>query len=181
MDHISWSTVGVSTGLSAIVSAFVALLADFFARPGLEARKERILERYRAKREFRGLLSRVVVASSSMLSPAPANMTAAQQELYTGEVAVQRESVVALSRDLQNRSVDFLLYESPRVRKLTSWIVGSMRGVAISDKEDQQAAAEILVLTSPLMDLLALSRWHYLKRRSLRRMAEKLIAPSPTG
>jgi len=108
-------------------------------------------------------------------------MTAAQQELYTGEVAVQRESVVALSRDLQNRSVDFLLYESPRVRKLTSWIVGSMRGVAISDKEDQQAAAEILVLTSPLMDLLALSRWHYLKRRSLRRMAEKLIAPSPTG
>lgn len=174
MDKISWATVAISAGLSAVVSGFVALVADLFARPRLEARKERILERYRARRQFFGCLGRSIAAAGAMSTAIPDGMSKQQQELYLAEVTRQRESVIVFSRELQERSVDFLLYESVHVRRLAALTLGKIRGLAMSDLPNVEAGAQIESVASPLTDFIGTSRVHRLKRRSLLRSAEEV-------
>ena len=175
MDKISWATVAVSAALSAGVSGLVTLVADLFARPGLEARKERILERFRAKREFRGLLGRIVVSAQMVMGTPPNSMTPDHREIFFAEVRTQREFIVTASRELQDRSVDFLPQESPRIRRVAGVVVGRIRGVGLSDKPNVQAGVEIAVAAGPLMDLLSTSRRHYFRRRSYLRSVKKVI------
>jgi hypothetical protein len=153
----------------------VTLVADFFARPGLEARKERILERHRAKREFSGLLGLILVAATAMIPDPPAQMTGSEVEIYRSEQGAQRERILAASLELQDRAVGFLMIESPRVRKVTAKGLGWVRGVAISAKANNLAGAEILVIASPLADLLSTPRWRVIRRIRRLASAESLI------
>lgn len=53
--QMQWSTVLISAGVAAVVGLCTTLALEFFAKPHLEARKERVLERLRERREFAAL------------------------------------------------------------------------------------------------------------------------------
>lgn len=53
---------------AALVSAVVALGVEWVAKPGLEARKERILRRYQARDEVWRVLNSILYAAATMKS-----------------------------------------------------------------------------------------------------------------
>ena len=68
---------------AALVSALVALGVEWLAKPRLEARKEMILGRYRAKADVWRALDRILLAGKVMQSPQsrPEDVQAAAAEV----------------------------------------------------------------------------------------------------
>lgn len=129
---MSWPTVAVSATLSAGVSALVALAADYFARPGLEARKERIMERYRARRFFATELLRVQVAASMMCSGPPPDLNSSDRQKYDAEMKRQRDVVIAATDAMQDSLLSFALSLSPRLHAPVARYVGHACGIGLS-------------------------------------------------
>lgn len=180
MDAVSWSTVTYSALISVGVSVLVTLAADLFARPRLEARKEDILERHRARRQFRGLVRRVTVSASALAQPVPTGLDTRQREVFVNELQLQRGLVVQASREMQDRMADFALYERRWLRRPLALMTGEVRGIAIADHSDQVAGGRIFSVVSPVLDYLDTSPMRLWKRRSYRRkVIAQLEAASP--
>jgi len=151
-SSVSWPTVAVAALVSAGVSGLVTLAADYFARPGLEARKERLLERYRAKRDFGTLLMRVQIAAAVMLGEVPADFSAEQRAAYDDEMQRQRDAVQEATRLMEEQLPLFAVQLPRKVQEPVTRYAGWARGIAISDKSRQDAAVELGTITAPLND-----------------------------
>jgi len=174
MDNVSWTTVGISALISAGVSGLVALVADLFARPHLEARKEAILERDRAKRDFRGSLKRIVIAAGalSVPEPQPGQMSDPQLEIYEKERALERARIVDASRTMVERFPEFMGHERSWLQSSLAKMSGLVRGIALSDQTNKEVGQTILVVVSPFNDYLETARWQVKRRRLRRRTAQ---------
>ncbi len=76
---------GVNLGsllAAAIVSAAVALGVEWLAKPRLEARKERILGRYRARDEVWRALDSILLAAATMKSAQTRRGRRAMEQLH---------------------------------------------------------------------------------------------------
>jgi hypothetical protein len=175
MATVSWPTVAVSTTLSAGVSALVTLVADYFARPGLEARKERILERHRARREFARSARQILVLASALSTDPPPDFDHAQEALYALEMTRLREEIGQAAVASQLALTSFSLDLPTRVRGPVARFAGQARGISTSDKDDQQAGRELVVIASPLVDYFDSRGWRRLLRRSYINQARALF------
>jgi len=174
-------SIDQNAGSSAGLSVIVTLIADYFARPGLEARKERLLDRYRARREFQGLVNRILVSASAMSSDPSVSMTPAEAAIFSVQIDQQRVAVRDAANRLQDTATGFLMAESPRVRQVAARATGWILGIAVSGKTNLEAGIELLVVGGQLADLLALPKKRVLKRRAQLQQAEALFVAASTG
>lgn len=162
------ATFSVETAaLTALVAAFVTLSIEWAAKPRLEARKERILERARASRRVRQTLANLVRSAASWPSP----------EMWVeapSEAERRLEAVRAMARNLEEADVDWAVStDSGALHALSSlagFVQGSLFNVSGS-RRGEAAAAAIREVASPLLDWISTPRWRTLRRRKLVRMA----------
>jgi hypothetical protein len=91
------------------------------------------------------------------------------------EIKRQRSTVLAASDAMQDNLLSFALVMPRRLRGPVSKYVGHARGVALSDKPDQDAGWELLVITSPLLDYFHSRGWRRALRRHYVREARRLL------
>jgi len=125
--------VVLSTALSAGVAGLVALVADYFAWPGLEDREERILERHRARRSFEAQLRKIqMVASATCSRPNVGALSDGNAALLEAEIHRRREGVVDARGDgtCQDGNDRLLPMGPRRARKSGVWVAASTaRGI----------------------------------------------------
>ena len=112
--EVSWPTVTLSAGISVGASALVTLGLDYFARPGLEARKERLLDRYRIRRIYadRFLSMQINAGMLTSMKP-PAGLTDTEKERFQAEIDRVRQTIVDTTEELMAAS-GAMLFSGPK-------------------------------------------------------------------
>ena len=100
--------------ISAITSAGVALSIEWAAKPRLEARKERILEQAKAKRDIEQNLSIIIIIGSS-LSGDFSSLDAAERRIALSILEERRADVVSASKAIESS----LAVAGPKMRART--------------------------------------------------------------
>lgn len=164
---------------AALVSAVVAFRGEWLAKPRLEARKERILRRYRARDELRRLLDGILFDATKLR----------RQTLATnadnGEVRQAADAIVVAAQSLEEvfRSELMLLTSERRTGLLASY-VGFVRGVTASAGTAREKGEQVVTGTSMLIDVvggpfqgpLCPVRWRYCARQ-MAELTKLLDAP----
>src|SRR4051812_44927717 len=98
---VSWPTVALSTAISVGAAALVTVGLDYFARPGLEARKERLLDRYRVRRLYaNSFLSMQITAGMLTSIQDPEGLTPEESQRFRAEVERLRQTLVDTTEEL---------------------------------------------------------------------------------
>ncbi|WP_146159621.1 hypothetical protein [Allonocardiopsis opalescens] len=143
--------------IPAAVAVCTTLLVEYFAKPWLEARKERILEAHRARREAAAVGRRIYFDLGRLEDPVPEDMPEPNRTTLVNEVKAKRESILADSRELER-----MLPRIGGVNALTlliaARVIGTVQGTALSDASDAKVA-EVRGAVGPLFDLLELGWW----------------------
>jgi hypothetical protein len=162
--------------VAALTSAAVALIIEYFAKPTLEARKDRILERHRAERAWRQVLAELLAASAmlpfeDMLGTVPEEATR------------RRTTLLELSRALERPPYE-LAMRRPDVSRLVAKTAGLLQGTLVA--ADQGAAADLRerdlrfkaaceTSVAGLLDYLGLPRWALARRAAGLRQAREFL------
>jgi hypothetical protein len=104
MHSILWASILAS----AVVAAIVTLLVEYFAKPALEARKERILETYREKRQAQKDIERCFLILSNL-------------ERNTG--AASEDYIRKAATELSERITNAVQCLRPPNSIITEWVV----------------------------------------------------------
>lgn len=165
--------------IPALVAAIVTLGIEFFAKPSLEARKERITERFRGQREarrhFRALafeLGRVLVYLDSESADVPPDFRGARLRVMRGSMRSHLDSMVTeLAPGLESRDsfVEDALLEFAALCEV----------YLMSASEDEAASLDIAgELLNPLADLVSEAirapAWRQRKRRRIQAAIDAL-------
>jgi hypothetical protein len=120
--HQSSATTGSNTStliaagvISAVISAFVALLVEWLAKPRLEARKARILARHSAAQEIRVQLARILelsirVSDFPRMTAIPFKEQAVLRRTYEGFIERTQAAVEALDSAILDTRLTTQLY-----------------------------------------------------------------------
>jgi len=160
-------TSGVSLGsllAAAVVSAAVALGVEWLAKPRLEARKKRILRRWRAKDEVWRTLGPILFAAAIMKNI----------RSQPGDVQAADAGVLPATADLEEAFREVVLFSSKRNIDLLASYVGMVRGAWQSDRTYRQKGELLFTCTPMVMDVLGVpaqkplyrARWRYRARRA---------------
>lgn len=162
--------------IAAITSAVVALAIEWAAKPRLEARKDRILEYAKARREILLQLSLITMSAAS-LNADISELDSAERRKLLSVLDEQRASVVAASGTIQQALAVVGFKTRPQIREVIARTIGLTRGIAISEKLREQAAAELMAVSSLALDLYHAPRWRFLYRRKLLARARQVYGP----
>jgi hypothetical protein len=164
----------VSTVLTAaLVSGVVTIGLEVVAKPRLDARKERILNDVRNRREFESNLLRLRMTSGTWaVFEYPPNVTDEGRALLDAERerAFQRmdDVTVELIDNLGFYALTYFGMSLPRlhtsVPELISRYVFAVRGVLLSNRSFAAKAQIIQELTAPIHIYLFGSKWHPVRR-----------------
>jgi hypothetical protein len=160
--------------VSALTSAGVALAIEWAAKPRLEARKERILERSQARREIIRQLGTIVSLAAS-LEADTSSLTAAERRIMHEALEERRADVVAASKAAERALAIVVLRMDKRTRVVMSRAIGMIQGIALSEKLRGQAGQELATVSSIALDVYYWPRWHVRKRRKLLAVADQLF------
>jgi hypothetical protein len=155
---------GVSLGsllAAAIVSAAVALGVEWLAKPRLEARKERILGRYRARDHVWHALHSILLAAATMKN------TQAQLE----DIQAAGAGVVPATRALEEAFREVMPFTRMRDIGLMASYVGMVRG-AMKSNRTWPEKGELLFASTPGVACRMGPRWP--KEPALRWLARTL-------
>jgi hypothetical protein len=126
------------------VSATVALGVEWLAKPRLEARKERILRRYRAREDVWRALDSILFAAATMKN------TGSQQDQIQAAVAGIAPAMLALEEAFR----EVMPFTRMRDVGLMASYVGMVRGTMQSDRSEPQKGALLFGYTPMIMDVL---------------------------
>lgn len=151
---------------AALVSAVVALGVEWLAKPRLEARKERILQRCHARDEVWRALNKILYAAAQMKTDVRA--------AAGGEAAAAK--ILPQVRALEEAFHEVMLFEGNRATELTARYVGMVQGVMTSDRTPGERGQELYVATQMTMNVLVRPgqiplywvyrlRWRYRRQR----------------
>jgi hypothetical protein len=143
---------------SASVAAAVTLVIEYSAKPRLEARKDRILERERSKRRAAQLLLEVTQIAGQ-LGYRDESARDPEMRRKLAEHATQlRQRLVQISNELVSLTPAFALELPEAVRTSLALAMGHIKGAAISSKLNAEVADELTAVASPVADYLAAYR-----------------------
>ena len=137
---------GISVGgllAAALVSATVTLGLDWLARPGLEARKERILARSRARAEVWRALDSILFAAGWLKS------TRSQP----GDIQSATAGIIPALQALEEAFREVMPFTSARNIDLVASYVGMVRGSMQSDWTWRQKGVLLYTATPMIMDV----------------------------
>ncbi|WP_432947217.1 hypothetical protein ACQPXM_10340 [Kribbella sp. CA-253562] len=144
---------------TASVAAAVTLVIEYSAKPHLEARKERILERERSKRKTAQLLLEVSqIAGQLGRRDEITRDTEVRRKLAQHNTHL-RERLVQISDDLVLLAPAFAVQLPEPVAKSLGLAMGHIKGAAQSSKLNAEVAAELAAVTGPVADYLASYRF----------------------
>jgi hypothetical protein len=174
--------------VSALTSAVVALGVEWLAKPQLEARKERILARYRAMAEVKRLLASIMLDASTLSSARmPSGLNEERRRAWRDEYQRISERVVTMTRSLEEALLLVAPFTRDRIRTVLGHYVGYARGIALSDRTWGDKGEILVECTGPLLDVFGTPSqgWLY-KARLLHRahqlqLAEAKILPQDSG
>jgi hypothetical protein len=165
------TTVLISTTSSVSLAALTSVCVTLVT-PGSEARKERLMERYRARREIARQLRAVVFAAGQLSAETHAGMADAQRIKVVEAKAERRKSVIVAGQKIEDAIVDASL---PRnVGAVVSHIAGRVQGIALSAKQEADVAAELNLYAGLCLDLYQLPRLTFKRRRGFRELKKIL-------
>jgi hypothetical protein len=149
---------------AALVSAAVALGVEWLAKPRLEARKEMILGRYRARAGVWRALDRILFAAAVMKSPR------AQPE----DARAAAAEVIPALQALEEAFREVMPFTRERNRDLVASWVGMARGTMASDRTWREKGELLATYTPMVMDVLGgpgqgflyWAKWRYRARRA---------------
>jgi len=76
---------------------------------------------------------------------------------------------------------DIAMQTNPRARAVLSQLIGRAHGISVSGKLRRDAALELRVTASPVLDYFWLSRWHVIRRRRALRLAMQTAGLAPAS
>jgi hypothetical protein len=161
--------------VSALTSAGVTLAIEWMAKPRLEARKERILDRSRARREIIRQLSIMVIKGASLNSADMSTLSAPERRLMQAKLDEMRDEVIAAARTIESLFPTVARKTDPQIRDVMTYTIGMAQGIAMSEKLRSQAGAEIVAISSLALDLYYARWWQARKRRKLLEVAAPLL------
>jgi hypothetical protein len=171
--------------IAASTSALVALAIEWAAKPRLEARKERILDKARARRNVERQLREIVSISGTLEPGIPAMLSDADRRRLIKRLEDRRAAVIQASEALDASFSELFRTTSPRVRVIVPRMIGMAQGIALSGKLHQQAGRELQAVAGPVLNYYAYPRWLVPARRKALAQAELAIglksAASPPG
>ncbi|MEV6515032.1 hypothetical protein AB0M37_04500 [Micromonospora chalcea] len=128
--------------VSALTSAVVTLGVEWLAKPTLEARKERILAKHRARASVKRCLRRTREMVYILLGPWPDTKTMQAtplhvRTLYRKRIAATLGEISVCADDLLAAVVDALPHLSAREREVLLPLAGYLRAVADTADPDE--------------------------------------------
>ena len=152
---------------AALVSAVVALGVEWIVKPGLEARKERILGRSRARDEVWRALNSILYAAAMMKSA----------QTPAADLEAAGAGIIPATLALEESFHEVMLFAGGRAIDLTSHYVGMIRGVMASSRAWREKGEMLFDGTTLIMDVLVgpgqvprywvyWARWRYRRRRA---------------
>jgi hypothetical protein len=150
--------------VAALVSALVALGVEWAAKPRLEARKERILSRHRARNEVWRCLDDILLAAGALKMSTQAD---------DDETRAVRDGIVPATRALEAAFRELMPFTKSDVVGVVASYTGFVRGVMASDRSWQDKGALLFTWTPKIMDILGgpgqgpfyRLRWRYRRRQ----------------
>lgn len=164
---ISFDTVLIAAG----TSAAVALAVEWAAKPRLEARKERILDEHRSRREVVRHVRRIVQICSMLRHDITADGDEASK--VQGFLNARRAELVRIGEDMEVKALAYFL-KSPnaRARSVLGGLIGLTQGVALSSKPTKEVARQLLAVAGPALNYHGSPRWRIRYRRTALLVAE---------
>ncbi|WP_219505298.1 hypothetical protein [Nonomuraea ceibae] len=147
--------------VAAAVSLVVTLGIEYVAKPRLEARKERILEAMRARRD---LLSRVAVVAMTATAAAadiPDEASSEVQDKIRAEQARQFDRLEGEVLGLADDAGRYLSTFAGPVRTLIGDYLFVQRGVLMSERSRSEQCAQVLELAGQMALVLGGPRWRF--------------------
>lgn len=153
--------------IAALTSAAVALAIEWAAKPRLEARKDRILEQSRAKREIE-LQLQIIVSLSGSLMVNISSLESTERGLILSLLEENRTEIKSASRDLERAlAVAYAKIDTP-VRNAILRSIGAIQGYTLAGElGDETLGIDLAVASGRALDMYHTHRWQVHKRRKL--------------
>ncbi|MCG5462889.1 hypothetical protein MED01_001001 [Micromonospora sp. MED01] len=176
MANINWDTVATSVA----AAVFTTLAIEYTAKPWLEARKDRILEGMRGRRELLATIIKIALPAAFLTEHLPPSTPAdMRQRLLEGrrqQYEVMRDQIQHL---FENTGRYGGLYPGP-VRDLVIRYILCIQGLAWSRRTQNDQARIVRALTAELALVLDGPRRHAPARLRAMRELDKLIRETET-
>jgi hypothetical protein len=143
---------------SASVAAVVTLMIEYSAKPRLEARKDRILERERSKRKAAQLLLEVTQIAGQLSYREEIARDAEVRRRLAEHTTQLRQRLVQISDELVSLTPAFALELPGPVNRSLGLAMGNIKGAAVSSKLNAEVADELTEVAAPVADYLAAYR-----------------------
>lgn len=172
----SIETLVTAAIVSATVATIVALSVEWAAKPRLEVRKERLLQKARARRDAVKNLLRVR-EMAVRLSHHRRLGAASKPENRAAYSTLYRGFHENLLKALDAFDAAFMEVASPPRDKLygpTTSYLGSVMGIAKSDRSLADQGWLIALLTLPLLEMWTVPRWRLLAKRRYKSEFDKV-------
>ncbi|MEW9527845.1 hypothetical protein [Microbispora sp. NPDC049125] len=143
------------------VSLVVTLGIEYAAKPRLEARKERILEAVRTRRELLARLAVIGMAATAAAMEMPAGVSEAVLKKLRAERARQFERLEAEVRQLVDDAGRYLATFTGPARALVADYLFVQLGVLLSGRSRSEQCARVLELTKQMAVVLDGPRWRF--------------------
>lgn len=141
--------------VSVITSSVVALGIEWLAKPRLEARKEKILERYRALVQVGRLLASIMTMASKLSNSSfPSGLNELSRRALREEYERTNENIVSAIRSLEEATLAVALFMNGRIHAVLISYVGYSLGVALSDATWMDKGTKLVECTYPLLNVL---------------------------
>lgn len=154
---------------AALVSAFVAFGVEWLAKPRLEARKERVLRRFRAGDELRRLLYEIMFDATKLKQQTSASSANGDDVQHVSD------AITAATRSLENVFCSELMpFTGEKPTDLLAGYVGFVCGIMESARAPRDKGEQIVPRTAMLLDVLGgpgqgalyWARWRYRARQA---------------
>ena len=157
--------------ISAGTSIVVTLMIEFLAKPYAEARKDRILEKYRALRTVRISCGRIMSLASALATDM-STLSPEHWKLISAEHTKMRDEIATEARGIQLVVFSYGDEMPSYVPNDLGSYAGYVIGAAVVDGPREVAAANIIVASQPFVDYFKAKRLRRLGRR--RRLKSQL-------
>lgn len=159
------TTILVSAGTSVLVT----LLIEFFAKPYLEARKDRILDRYRAQRTVQTACGHILAVASA-LATSPRMSSQEEQRILNEEFNRLRQELYEQAEKVKGALMSHGYAMTDLERNTLAKYCSVVQGLSISQKLRSDMAREAVLYSSPIVDYL----FPYMRvRRLIQRLTQR--------
>lgn len=150
---------------SALTAGVVTLIIEWGFKPRLEARKERLLEIHRKRREFKAHLLRILVNTGKWSNyEYPDGCDDWRRERTTEEMERGLQQIDDATRFMADDYIEIAVTYPKAFSDLTSRYMGIARGLQLSDRTNDEKMAALKEVTEPFYTLLCFRYWRFISR-----------------